>query len=95
MIASYYNNIGRQAVQDKLARAVMEKLLEWEAAEGLPLFIFTARSLLEAGPDVCSAQQYFPDEAWEKPWPGQKARNKFPNNQKIRNTTMLYVFLNF
>ena len=55
VIASYYNNMGTQAVQDKLARAVMEKLLEWEAAEGLPLLVFTASSLLEAGPDQYNA----------------------------------------
>ena len=34
VIASYYFNRGSQAAQDKLSRAVMEKLLEWEAVEG-------------------------------------------------------------
>ena len=75
VIDTYYNaNLGRQDDSEQLARSILARLLELEAAHGLPLFIFTAWSLLEAGPDVYKPQQYFPAETWTQ----QKSKNKIP-----------------
>ena len=60
----------------------MEKVIEWEARDGVPLFLFTPKTLLEAQPDRFQEPLSFPQEVWEKPWPGQtpsqRHRNKIP-----------------
>ena len=82
VITELYCNHDGQYYQDKLARAIIEKVVKTEAKEGIPLFLFTGETLLSAEPDTYKAQQYFPQEVWEKPWPGQvpseRQRNKMP-----------------
>ena len=82
IITQFFCNQDGPFYQDQLARAVIEKVIKTEASQGLPLLIFTARTLLSAEPDRYQSRQYFPQEVWDKPWPGQvpseRRRNKIP-----------------
>ena len=60
IINNFYCNQDGQYHQDRLARAVIEKVVKLEAKEGHPLFLFTGETLLNAEPNKYKAQQYFP-----------------------------------
>ena len=75
VIGTYYNqNIGSQDDTEQLARAVLERVITLVAANGVPVQIFTPRSMLEAAPDQYQPQQYFHADNWKK----SKAANKIP-----------------
>ena len=71
--------------QDKLARSVIEKVVRTEAKEGIPLFLFTGETLLNAEPDTFRSQQSFEFEVLEKP-PSDRFRNKIPKYNYGRRT---------
>ena len=67
----------------------MEKIIEWEARDGEPQFIYTPETFLEAQPDRFQEPLSFTQEVWEKPWPGQtpsqRHRNKIPKKSGQEN----------
>ena len=69
----------------------MEKLLDWEAQEGLPLLVFTANTLIEAEPDRFQAQQYFSKDIWKSLGQDRKLETKFQKDQakKVMKTVEL------
>ena len=87
IISSLYYNRDNQTIQDKLSRAVMEKVIEWEARDGEPLLIFTPKTLLEAEPDRYQAQQYFlSQEVAAQKQDAEKVRSRKTEKVQSRNS---------